>query len=81
MSFGTSLALNFEAFKNNDLTGDTTSHYEMDRDGFKALDVSARAAFPNARSRALPPAAAMLRLQTFRRWAASTSTSLRITSL
>lgn len=29
--------LNFEAFKINDLTGETTSHYEMDRDGFTLL--------------------------------------------
>jgi len=28
---------NFVAFKNNDLTGESTSHYEMDRDGFTLL--------------------------------------------
>lgn len=28
---------NFVAFKNSDLTGETTSHYEMDRDGFTLL--------------------------------------------
>lgn len=29
--------LNFEAFKTKDLTGESTSHYEMDRDGFTLL--------------------------------------------
>lgn len=29
--------LNFEPFKINDLTGESTSHYEMDRDGFTLL--------------------------------------------
>ncbi len=28
---------NFLEFKNNDLTGETTSHYEMDRRGFTVL--------------------------------------------
>jgi Rha family phage regulatory protein len=31
------IALNFEAFKINDLTGASTSHYLMDRDGFTLL--------------------------------------------
>jgi Rha family phage regulatory protein len=34
-----SLERNFAAFKINDLTGESTSHFEMDRDGFSLLAI------------------------------------------